>query len=256
MRDAGFHFTASSTEGSHRALRKYTDQYGQCDAQNARAIVVIGGDGHLLESVHQHGHLNLPFFGLNFGSLGFLLNMADRPGDLEERIDKALMISLKPLEMRAVDTKGKVHTGLAYNEVSLFRTTRQAAKLRISIDGETRLEELVADGAMVSTPAGSTAYNHSAHGPIIPLEANLLALTPISPFRPRRWRGALLPDYAKISFDVLEHEKRPVHAVADFFETPDVQSIDIEQSRDKQATLLFDPDHSLDQRIIAEQFTD
>ncbi len=255
MSNAGFHFTSSTTEESHRALRTYTDKYDQCDAGKARAIVVIGGDGHLLESVHEHGHLNIPFFGINYGSLGFLLNMAERPGDLEERIDKALMISLKPLQMRAVDTHGKVHESIAYNEVSLFRTTRQAAKLRINIDGSERLAELVADGAMVSTPAGSTAYNHSAHGPIIPLEANLLALTPISPFRPRRWRGALLPEYAKISIDVLDPNKRPVHAVADFYETPDVQSIEIEQSRDKQATLLFDPDHSLDQRIIAEQFT-
>lgn len=252
----GLHFTAADTEEAFYALRELTDEYGQCEPHKARAIVVLGGDGFMLESLHKYGHHNVPFFGLNYGSVGFLLNIAHRPGKLPERIEKALMISLPPLKMKVETLDGTIEEAYAYNEVSLFRATRQAAKLRISVDKETRLEELIADGVLVSTPAGSTAYNFSAHGPIIPIDAQLLALTPISPFRPRRWRGALLPQRSKIHIDVLEVAKRPVHAVADFTETMDVKRVSIEQSEENTVTLLFDPDHSLDQRIIAEQFED
>lgn len=252
--DGGLHFTAADTLEAFAAHHALIQKYGQTPADQARAIVVLGGDGFMLESLHQFGHLNLPFFGLNHGSVGFLLNIADRPGTLPDRIDKGLLVSLKPLVMEAEQLDGTRVEAIAYNEVSLFRATRQAAKLKISIDGEERLDLLVADGALVSTPAGSTAYNFSAHGPIIPIEANLLALTPISPFRPRRWRGALLPSYASIRFDVLEVAKRPVHAVADFTETSDVKSITIKQSERHTATLIFDPDHSLHTRVIEEQF--
>ncbi len=252
----GLHFTAADTEEAFYALRQFTDEYGQCAPEKARAIVVLGGDGFMLESLHKYGHHNVPFFGLNYGSVGFLLNLAQRPGNLTERIDKALMISLQPLKMRAEGLDGTISEAFAYNEVSIFRATRQAAKLRITVDKEERLSELVADGVLVATPAGSTAYNFSAHGPIIPIDAQLLALTPISPFRPRRFRGALLPHHSKIHIDVLEVAKRPVHAVADFTETSEVKRVSIEQTEERTATLLFDPDHSLDQRIIAEQFED
>lgn len=250
----GLHFIAADTEEAFFALRKLSEAHGQTKLEDARVIVVLGGDGFLLECLHKYGDRKLPFFGLNHGSVGFLLNPAQRPGDLQSRIEKALMVSLKPLVMQATLTDGTVKEAFAYNEVSLFRASRQAAKLKITIDGSERLDALVADGALVSTPAGSTAYNYSAHGPIIPIEANLLALTPISPFRPRRWRGALLPSYAKIQFDVLEVAKRPVHAVADFTEVKDVKTLLVHQSEEHTATLMFDPDHALDQRIISEQF--
>lgn len=252
----GLHFAAADTEEAFYALRKLTDEYGQCDPDKARAIVVLGGDGFMLECLHKYGHHNVPFFGVNYGTIGFLLNLAQRPGKLTERIEKALMISLQPLKMRAEALDGTISEAYAYNEVSLFRATRQAAKLRITVDKETRLEELIADGVLVATPAGSTAYNFSAHGPIIPIDAQLLALTPISPFRPRRWRGALLPHRSKIHIDILEVAKRPVHAVADFTETMEIKRVTIEQCEENTVTLLFDPDHSLDQRIIAEQFED
>lgn len=255
MKD-NLYFAAADTQEAFAAMRKYTDEYGQCAAEKARVVVALGGDGFLLECIHKFGHLNIPFLGLNYGSVGFLLNITGRPGSLSERIDKALMVSLTPLKMRAETIDGSIVEAFAYNEVSLFRATRQAAKLRISVDGEERLDQLIADGVLVSTPAGSTAYNFSAHGPIIPIDANLLALTPISPFRPRRWRGALLPSRSKIHIDVLEVAKRPIHAVADFTETMEVKSIDISQIDEREVTLLFDPDHSLDRRIIEEQFED
>lgn len=250
----GFHFVAADTEEAFYAFRKLSEAHGQAKLEEARVIVVLGGDGFLLECLHTYGDRKLPFFGLNYGSVGFLLNPAQRPEDLLTRIEKALMVTLKPLVMHATTIDGSLKEAVAYNEVSLFRASRQAAKLKISVDGGARLDALVADGALVSTPAGSTAYNYSAHGPIIPIEANLLALTPISPFRPRRWRGALLPSYAKIQFEVLETAKRPVHAVADFTEIEDVRTLTVHQSEDRTATLMFDPDHALDQRIIAEQF--
>lgn len=255
MSGAAFHFTAADTQEAFTAHRELTARYGQAKAEDARAIVVLGGDGYMLESLHKFAHLSTPFFGLNYGSVGFLLNMAQRPGDLPARVDNALMVTLKPLSMRATGIDGTVTEAYAYNEVSLFRASRQAAKLRITVDGHMRVDELIADGALVATPAGSTAYNFSAHGPIIPIEANLLALTPISAFRPRRWRGALLPSYSKIVFDTLEHAKRPVNAVADFTEVKEIRSLEISQTSDHTVTLLFDPDHSLDERIIAEQFT-
>ncbi len=254
MAAGAYHFAASDTQEAFVALRELTERYGQAKPDDARAIVVLGGDGFMLESLHKFAHLNIPFFGLNYGSVGFLLNITQRPGELPERIDKALMVTLKPLVMNATSIDGTITKAFAYNEVSLFRASRQAAKLRVSVDGQQRVDELIADGALVCTPAGSTAYNLSAHGPIIPIEANLLGLTPISVFRPRRWRGALLPAYSKIHFETLEHAKRPVNAVADFTEVKEIRSLDIEQSGERAVTLLFDPDHSLDERIIAEQF--
>jgi NAD+ kinase len=207
----------------------------------------------MLETLHRYIRRQVPIYGMHRGSIGFLMNnyAAD---DLLERLNAATKVSLHPLRMKARTSNGKEKQALAINEVSLLRETRQAAKLRISVDGVTRLDELICDGALVSTPAGSTAYNLSAHGPIIPLGAGLLALTPISAFRPRRWRGALLPDTASVTFDVLEADKRPVSAVADYTEVRDVVSVHVVEDPKVTLTLLFDPEHNLDERIIKEQF--
>jgi NAD+ kinase len=195
----------------------------------------------------------LPIYGMHRGSVGFLMNNYDSEG-LLERLNAATPVSLRPLRMHARTASGRTKQALAINEVSLLREARQAAKLRISVDGVTRLAELICDGALVSTPAGSTAYNLSAHGPIIPLGAGLLALTPISAFRPRRWRGALLPSTARVTFDILEEKKRPVSAVADYTEVRDVVRVDIFEDPKVTLTLLFDPEHNLDERIVKEQF--
>ncbi|RME98090.1 MAG: NAD kinase, partial [Alphaproteobacteria bacterium] len=194
-----------------------------------------------------------PIFGMNRGTVGFLMNEY-RTRDLLARVRAADAHTLRPLKMSASDVRGGTHVSLAFNEVSLLRETRQAAKLRIRIDGKVRLEELICDGVLVATPAGSSAYNLSAHGPILPLDAKLLALTPISAFRPRRWRGALLPESARIDLEVLEHAKRPVSAVADQREVRDVVHVAIEQETSTAVTLLFDPDHTLAERILMEQF--
>jgi len=220
----------------------------------ADVIVALGGDGFMLETFHEHMGSGLPIYGMNRGSVGFLMNDYSEYG-LVERIAAAEKAVIYPLRMTATDVNGRTHEALAINEVSLLRQTRQAAKLRISIDGKLRLSELSCDGALVSTPAGSTAYNLSAHGPIIPLDAKVLALTPISAFRPRRWRGALLSHTARVRFEILEAEKRPVSAVADNFEVRDVMQVHIAEDREVRLVMLFDEGRSLEERVLAEQFS-
>ena len=247
-------FLAAATETACDARKRLISLYGDAPAETAAAIVALGGDGCMLETQHKLLGLNLPIYGMNCGSVGFLMNDY-REDALPARLAEAQASLLHPLRMRAVAADGSVAEALAINEVSLLRETRQAAKIRILIDGKERLRELICDGVLVATPAGSTAYNLSAHGPIVPLGANLLPLTPISAFRPRRWRGALLPGDAAVVFEILEAEKRPVAAVADYTEVRDVRRVEVREDRSVALTLLFDPDHGLSERIIAEQFT-
>lgn len=249
-------FVASATRLAQEARERLAARYGDCTVEGADVIVALGGDGFLLETLH---HLldtgrTVPVYGMNCGSVGFLMNTFAEE-DLPERLGRAQAAVLHPLRMHAVTRSGSVEEALAFNEVSLLRQIRQAAKVRITVDGRVRLSELACDGVLVSTPAGSTAYNLSAHGPILPLSANLLPLTPISPFRPRRWRGALLPSSAEVVFEVLEPDKRPVAAVADFTEVRDVALVAVSEDRTVATRVLFDPDQELSERIIAEQFT-
>lgn len=246
-------FFASDSPEAQNALKQMQDAYGDVGVDKADIAVVLGGDGTLLETLHKTYETGLPVYGMNCGSVGFLLNPF-RPEKLLERLEAAHRVNIFPLHMKATDKDGKTHEALAFNEVALLRETRQAAKLRISVDNIERIPELVCDGILLATPAGSTAYNLSAHGPIIPLSANVLALTPISAFRPRRWRGALLPYHLRVKIDVLNNEKRPVSATADSTEVRDVQSVEIKQSDTSGCTLLFDPDHNLEERILKEQF--
>ncbi len=246
-------FVASDHPEAQEALARLTKQYGNVPPETADAIVALGGDGLMLQTLHKHMHDEIPIYGMNRGSVGFLMNEY-REDDLLARLEGAEISCIHPLVMRARDIHGDVHEDLAINEVSLFRQTHQAAKLRILIDGKVRLEELICDGILVATPAGSTAYNLSAHGPILPINAPLLALTPISPFRPRRWRGALLPNVAHIQIDVLEPDKRPVSAVADHSETRSVVSVTVDEERSINLFMMFDPGHNLDERILSEQF--
>jgi NAD+ kinase len=246
-------FVASETEEAGQALANLVARYGQSATEAADVIVALGGDGLMLQTLHRHMHDRIPIYGMNRGSVGFLMNEY-REDELVERLERADMTRICPLAMIATDDIGRTHQGLAINEVSLFRQTHQAAKLMISVDGRVRLEELICDGVLVATPAGSTAYNLSAYGPILPINARLLALTPISPFRPRRWRGALLPNAAKIAIDVLEPAKRPVSAVADHSETRSVVRVEIEEARGVELYMLFDRGHTLDERILVEQF--
>ncbi len=243
---------AGNSDGAQAALARLEALYGNCPPEQATALVALGGDGFMLETQHRYLGRNLPVYGMNRGSVGFLMN-AYREENLFERVAAAQSANLHPLRMRA-HTAHATHAALAINEVSLLRETRQTAKLRILIDGKERLAELSCDGILISTPAGSTAYNLSAQGPIVPLSANLLPLTPISPFRPRRWRGALLPGDARVVFEVLEPEKRPVAAVADYTEVRDVRRVEVREDRSITLTLLFDPDTNLSERILAEQF--
>ncbi|WP_187830296.1 NAD kinase [Siccirubricoccus phaeus] len=247
-------FLASATEAACAARARLVARYGDTPLEQAAAIVALGGDGCMLETQHRLLGRNIPVYGMNCGSVGFLMNDY-REEALPERLADAQAAMLHPLRMRAITAGGAVREALAINEVSLLRETRQAAKIRILIDGKERLSELICDGVLVSTPAGSTAYNLSAHGPIVPLGANLLPLTPISAFRPRRWRGALLPADAEVAFEILEGEKRPVAAVADYTEVREVRRVEVREDRGVALTLLFDPDHGLSERIIAEQFT-
>lgn len=248
-----FCFIAASTEDAQSALSVLSARYDAHAAAQADVIIALGGDGTMLETLHSTYSLQKPVYGINCGSVGFLLN-PQGAGDLESRIRAAQETVIHPLRMAATDVGGQVHEALAFNEVSLLRETRQAAKLAIKVDGEVRIEELVCDGVLLSTPAGSTAYNFSASGPILPLSANVLALTPISAFRPRRWRGALVPHHLDVEIDVLTPQKRPVSATADFTEIRDVARVTIAQSTDISCTLLFDPDHNLEDRILKEQF--
>lgn len=251
--DTKLHFIASDTDDAQDALRGLIDHYGQHDIDECDIIVPLGGDGFLLECLHGLHHHGKAFYGLNKGSEGFLLNqsLSER---LSDRIPKSHAITLRALKMIATTTDGKTHEAIAFNEVALFRQTRQTAHIKITVDDIERVEQLVADGIMIATPAGSTAYNLSAHGPIIPLNAPLLALTPISPFRPRRWKGALLPETSHTVFDVCDTDKRPIGVSADFTEIRDVETVCVRQADDIKVKLLFDPDHALEERIMREQF--
>jgi NAD+ kinase len=246
---------ASPAEEAQQAQVELQSLYPHSAPEDADVIVALGGDGFMLQTLHATMNSGKLVYGMNRGSVGFLMNkyMTDNLG---ERIADAVENAIHPLKMTTVDADGEKRTEFALNEVSLLRQSYQAAKLRVVVDGRVRLEELICDGLLLSTPAGSTAYNFSAHGPILPLEAPLLALTPVSPFRPRRWRGALLPDRVTVDISILEPEKRPVNAVADHNEVKSVVKVRIEQDNSKTARLLSEPDHSWSDRILAEQFID
>jgi len=247
-------FVASNTHDAQNALAVLTKRYGQAAPDDAQVIVALGGDGLMLQTLHNFKGSSKPIYGMHRGTVGFLMNDY-REEDLKERLRDAETTVIHPLLMQAIDGDGKRHESHAINEVSIYRQTYQAARLKILIDGKERLKELQADGVMVATPAGSTAYNLSTMGPIIPIDAPLLALTPISPFRPRRWRGALLPDTALVTVKVLEADKRPAAAVADHDEVRSVHEVHIRMDRNIAMQLLFDPGHTLDERILREQFT-
>lgn len=236
-----------------QALATLQRSYSSVAPEEADVIVALGGDGFMLNTVHRFMRRNKPIYGMNLGSVGFLMNGYD-PEGLPNRLERAEAIALRPLHMSALTTDGTEHTALAINEVSLLRAVRYAAKIRIKVDDVVRLEELICDGVLLATPAGSTAYNLSAYGPIIPLGTGLLALTPISAFRPRRWRGALLPHNSVITFEVLDPGIRPVSAVADFTEVRDVARVVVRETTEVRPTLLFDPEHNLEERILKEQF--
>jgi NAD+ kinase len=246
-------FLSAGTPEADEALARLAPIYGNADPAKADVIVALGGDGLMLQTLHRFMDAAKPIYGMNRGSVGFLMNEFHENG-LRERLANAQASTIHPLLMQATTISGEIRLARAINEVSLLRQSYQAAKLRLSVDGKERLAELVADGVLVSTPAGSTAYNLSANGPILPLDTNLIALTPISAFRPRRWRGALLPDTARVIVDILEAEKRPVAAVADHFEIRDVARVEIAMDHGTGAVILHDPGHSLGERILREQF--
>ena len=248
-----YSFVSSDTPDAREAAQRLSVRYGNVPIESADVIVALGGDGFLLQTLRDNMGSGQPIYGMNRGTIGFLMNEYAEE-NLPERIAAAIPETIRPLEMEATVVDGTTTRALAFNEVSLLRQSYQAAKLRITVDNKVRLEELICDGVMVATPAGSTAYNLSAHGPILPLDAPLLALTPVSPFRPRRWRGALLPNAAKVRFDILEEEKRPVNAVADHTEVKSVVTVTVRESKDRTATILFDESHSWNERILAEQF--
>ena len=247
-------FLAAPTALAAASRARLIASHGDCPPETAQVIVSLGGDGFMLETLHRILGREIPVYGMNCGSVGFLMNSFDEE-NLPARLAASQEAVLHPLRMLATTESGAQEEALALNEVALLRQLRQAAKIRITVDGRVRLPELICDGVLVSTPAGSTAYNLSAHGPIVPLSANLLPLTPISAFRPRRWRGALLPSTAEVLFEVLERDKRPVAAVADSTEVRDVASVAVSEDRGVTTNVLFDPDQGLSERIIAEQFT-
>lgn len=248
-----FAFVSSDTDDARAALDTLSARYGQMPVADAEIVIALGGDGFLLQTLRDTMSTGKKVYGMNRGTIGFLMNEY-RAGGLEERIARAVSETIRPLEMVAVTHDGESVSALAINEVALWRQSYQTAKIRITVDEQVRLEELNCDGVMIATPAGSTAYNLSAHGPILPLDAPLLALTPVSPFRPRRWRGALLSNKATVRFDILEWEKRPVNAAADHTEVKAIASVTVRESPTATATLLFDPNHSWNERILAEQF--
>ena len=252
-RGSSIAFVASDAEAAQAALAELNALYGATPPDQADIIVALGGDGFMLETLHQYLDRRVPIYGMHRGSVGFLMN-GYGPKGLPERIARAVPVRIHPLEMRAEDVRSTQHTGLALNEVSLLRETRQTAKIKVTVDDVVRVDELIADGILLATPVGSTAYNFSAHGPIIPLGAGVLALTPISAFRPRRWRGALLPHAAHVRFDILEADKRPVSAVADYTEVRDVLSVSVRENRAIELIMLFDPEHNLEERVLKEQF--
>ena len=246
-------FVASRADSAQQALAELTGKYGNADIDEADAIVALGGDGFMLETLHRNMDRNMPIYGMNQGTVGFLMN-AYRDDDIYERLNKSDVAEIHPLRMTAIGRSGGELQALAINEISLHRQTGQAAKVRVSIDDKVRMAEVICDGILVATAAGSTAYNLSAHGPILPLNAGVLALTPISPFRPRRWRGALLPKQATVKFEIQDHFKRPVSANADATELRDVSEVTVCEARDVTLRLLFDPEHNLEERILSEQF--
>lgn len=246
-------FVASGGTEAQKALAELTRLYGSCPPTQADIVVALGGDGLMLQTLHQHMRTGRPIYGMHRGTVGFLMNEF-RAHDLRERLAAARESVIHPLLMRATDIHGAMHVHHAINEVALFRQIYQAARLRILVDENERMPELIADGVLVATPAGSTAYNLSVQGPILPINAALLALTPISAFRPRRWRGALLPDTAYVTIEVLESDKRPVAAVADHDEVRDVHRVDVLSDKTISMRMLFDPGHSLEERILREQF--
>lgn len=246
-------FVGSEQTEARPAVERLQARYRHVPPEEADVIVALGGDGFMLRALHQHMDRRVPIFGMNRGTVGFLMNTYDEEG-LVERLKAAEAIELHPLRMDAIDVNGREHMALAINEVSLLRELRFAAKLRIVVDDIVRLEEMVCDGVLVSTPAGSTAYNLSAGGPILPLGADVIAITPLSAFRPRRWRGAILPRHTRVSFQVLDADERPVSAVADYTEVREVIQVNVREERDLSPVLLFDPEHNLEERIIKEQF--
>jgi NAD+ kinase len=246
-------FLSSGTPGANAARAEFIVRYGAIDPDEADVVVALGGDGLMLQTLHRFLGKNKPIYGMKQGSVGFLMNEFHGP-DLDERLDQAEASIVHPLLMEATTIAGETVKARAINEVSTLRQSYQAAKMRISLDGKERLGELVADGLIVATPVGSTAYNLSAHGPILPLDATLMPLTPIAAFRPRRWRGALLPDTAHVTIDILEPDKRPVSAVADHFEVKNVVKVAVAMDHATGLVLLHDPGHSLEERILHEQF--
>lgn len=248
------HFVATAVPEAQSALASLRQQYDDAGPEDADVIIALGGDGFMLQTLHAFLGQGKPIYGMNLGSVGFLMNEYSEER-LRERLNSAERAEIFPLRMRAMSAVSFVD-GLAFNEVSLLRQTRQATKLRILVDGKIRIQELICDGALVATPVGSTAYNLSAHGPILPIDSALLALTPISAFRPRRWRGALLPHHSKVRFEVLEAGKRPVSAVADGLEVRNITSVDVAEDRSISMVMLFDAGRNLDERILTEQFLD
>ncbi len=248
-----FHFTSSNSLEAIKAKEEYINSYSQTDPKLADVIIPIGGDGILLKSLHDFNSLKKPFFGINYGSVGFLMNTTNNH-NLEELIDSSKSTDLRPLKMIAKDADDKIHESIAYNEVSLMRQSHQASKFQIKINDVKRMNELICDGVLVSTSAGSTAYNLSAHGSILPLDSKLLALTPISAFRPRRWRGALLSESNIIKIDVLNFKQRQVSVTADNIEFRNIKDVCIQSSKDKICKILFDKNHSIEDKILNEQF--
>ena len=247
---------ASDTPRAQEAAEALREQHEFTELAEAEVAVVLGGDGHMLHVLHQMIDANrvIPAYGINLGTVGFLMNRQKSSRTLAERVARARPLAVNPLEMIATTGSGAQHVFAAINEVSLLRETRQTARLEIAVNAKVRIAELFCDGILVATPAGSTAYNLSANGPILPLGSNMLALTPISPFRPRRWRGAIIPDHYEIEFRVLDPDKRPVAAVADQREVRDIHVVKVRADRERQLTLLFDPGKTLEERIFAEQF--
>lgn len=247
-------FVAAKTAAATEAKRRLEARYAHVAPARADLIVALGGDGFMLETLHKYMRRAVPIYGMNRGSVAFLMNQYREAG-LLDRLDRAVTTTLHPLRMRAWKNSGRVREALAINEVSLLREVHQAAKLRLSVDERVRIPELICDGVLVATPAGSTAYNLSAYGPILPLDANVLALTPISAFRPRRWRGAILPRRAKVRIEIIDAGKRPVSATADHTEVRDVKAVEVQEAPEIAIKVLFDPGHNLDERILNEQFS-
>ena len=248
-----FHFLSSDNPEAKKAEKNLIGMYGQNKPDNSDYIVPIGGDGLLLKSLHSLNNLNKPFFGINFGSIGFLMNnIVDK--DLNETVSNAKKSYFKPLKMIATSIDNKIFEAYAYNEVSIMRQTHLASKVKIKINNKIKMEELICDGVLVSTSAGSTAYNLSAHGSILPLDSNILALTPISAFRPRRWRGALISETNKIEFDILDNKERSSSVTADNIEFRNIQKVNVESSNENKCTVLFDSKHSIEDKILNEQF--